>query len=73
MSKSIAVTYGANNILSYTISPGCVDTKMVRTIDEDTLVRLKNEIPTKQFVNPKENADGGYACVRKIFHFYMML
>lgn len=73
LSKSIAVTYGANNILSYTISPGCVDTKMVRTIDEDTLVRLKNEIPTKQFVNPKENADGGYACVRKIFHFYMML
>ena len=57
LSKSIAVTYGANNILSYTISPGCVDTKMVRTIDPKTLTELRNEIPTKQFVDPIEIAD----------------
>ena len=57
LSKSIAVTYGSKNILSYTISPGCVDTKMVRTIDEATLNDLKKEIPTQQFVQPKEIAE----------------
>lgn len=56
LGKSIAVTYGRNNIYSYVISPGCVNTKMVKKIDETTLTSLKKEIPTDKFVEPQEIA-----------------
>jgi NAD(P)-dependent dehydrogenase (short-subunit alcohol dehydrogenase family) len=57
LNKSIAATYSKEKILSYVISPGCVNTKMLRSIKGEILIGLKNEIPTGEFVTPQEIAN----------------
>jgi len=57
LSKSVAVTYAGSKIYSYSISPGCVNTKMMNSIEEQTLSNLRKEIPTGDFVDPQEIAD----------------
>jgi NAD(P)-dependent dehydrogenase (short-subunit alcohol dehydrogenase family) len=67
LSKSIAVTYASAGILSYVISPGCMETKMLHTIDDATLEELKLQIPSKKFVGTDEIASLVlFLCSRKI-------
>ena len=56
-SKSLALENSSKNIKCNVISPGYIDTEMLKNINEEIVNKIKNEIPMKRFGQPEEILD----------------
>jgi 3-oxoacyl-[acyl-carrier protein] reductase len=59
--QTLALELGSYNVLSNTLSPGFVDTKMTRQNNsEDQIKMLKSKVPLGKFASPEDIAEVAY-------------
>jgi 3-oxoacyl-[acyl-carrier protein] reductase len=57
LSKSLAIEYAKKNIRVNCISPGFIDTKMIKSINEEFKKKLIENIPMKKLGNGNDIAN----------------